>query len=365
MAEPIKPLTCARVCNGDAGSLNLVLWPFVLVYNALNLYVFPCFGILLTRLLLCIARPLAQLWGCWTFTDKEWCGQRAIGNTDAIEWIRADQLASQKDGEPMKMKLFEDGVTPADLVQGAVGDCWLIAAFASAAEHPACIRNAFDTRERSPRGKYRVRLYDGHTRRWTHVTIDDTIPVKKGTSTPAYGKPQGDELWAILLEKAIAKFCGSYEALDGGWALWGWHVLTGDHVFRLSTSNGKTWKRLDFKPAPQPKDKRDFDFYTTEEVYTADQAWVLIQKYILAGSLCAASGGKDMSGQSASPPPCHGPLASASPEVPHWALRPRPPPSTAPVLWARRRHGRKERPWAKRRGRGRQWAGWLPCILNP
>ena len=42
----------------------------------------------------------------------------------------------------MKPHLYEGGIEPADLCQGAVGDCWLVAALACAAEHPAAIRNA-------------------------------------------------------------------------------------------------------------------------------------------------------------------------------------------------------------------------------
>ena len=41
-----------------------------------------------------------------------------------------------------------------------------------------------------------------------------------------------------MLEKAFAKFCGSYQALDGGWAMWAWHTLTGDRVFGLSRKGG-------------------------------------------------------------------------------------------------------------------------------
>ena len=38
----------------------------------------------------------------------------------------------------------------------------------------------------------------------------------------------------LVLEKAFAKLCGSYAALDGGLTLWALHVMTGDHVFTLS-----------------------------------------------------------------------------------------------------------------------------------
>lgn len=44
---------------------------------------------------------------------------------------------------------------------------------------------------------------------------------------------QGDEAWVLLLEKAMAKFKGTYGALDGGSTLWALEALTGDYVFKF------------------------------------------------------------------------------------------------------------------------------------
>jgi hypothetical protein len=44
---------------------------------------------------------------------------------------------------------------------------------------------------------------------------------------------------AILMEKAFAKFCGSYGALDGGWAVWAWHAMTGDNVLQFRSKLGR------------------------------------------------------------------------------------------------------------------------------
>ena len=50
----------------------------------------------------------------------------------------------------------------------------------------------------------------------------------------------------ILIEKAFAKFCGSFAALDGGHELWAFEALTGDPVFALNRdrASGK-WVRHD------------------------------------------------------------------------------------------------------------------------
>ena len=38
-------------------------------------------------------------------------------------------------------------------------------------------------------------------------------------SKPCFTSPHGDEIWVLLLEKAFAKFCGTFGELNGGQAL--------------------------------------------------------------------------------------------------------------------------------------------------
>jgi len=60
-----------------------------------------------------------------------------------------------------KVHLFRGNIDCNDVCQGQLGDCWLIAAIAAIAEHPGVINSLFLTREIDPRGKYKIRLYDG------------------------------------------------------------------------------------------------------------------------------------------------------------------------------------------------------------
>ena len=64
----------------------------------------------------------------------------------------------------------------------------------------------------NPRGRYDVRLFDPDAKKWETVTVDDRIPCKKGTTRSEFVACDGKELWAVLLEKAFAKFCGRLHA---------------------------------------------------------------------------------------------------------------------------------------------------------
>ena len=90
-------------------------------------------------------------------------------------------------------KLYEGKARAADVCQGLVGDCWLVAALACAAECPACIQNVLVTREYNPRGKYIVRLFLHN--KWRQVLVDDVVPVGQGTmQVPPHREEGGRDL---------------------------------------------------------------------------------------------------------------------------------------------------------------------------
>ena len=100
-----------------------------------------------------------------------------------ISIVRAHELNAFKGKRP---QLFEGKIEPNDLCQGAVGDCWLVAAFACASEFPDSIRRMFVTREYNPRGLYKVRLFDPIKKKFVIIVVDDRIPCKKGTKKPRF-----------------------------------------------------------------------------------------------------------------------------------------------------------------------------------
>ncbi len=86
-------------------------------------------------------------------------------------------------------------------------------------------------------GKYVIRLYNEG--KWNNVVIDDRIPCNSA-GTPAFGKNSvRNEMWVALLEKAMAKLLGGYEALNGGYLEEGVAYLTGGRPERLYVNNVK------------------------------------------------------------------------------------------------------------------------------
>lgn len=210
--------------------------------------------------LCCVCKCL----GCWKYTDRSFSGAAALGDIDKpVEWVRATELDVAKNADG-GMKLFR-GIDPADVAQGALGNCWLVGAMAGLAEYPAAVRNCFVNVEANDRGKYQIRLWCGRSDKWVVVTVDDNIPVFAGTKSAIFMRPNGGEMWAILMEKAFAKFCGSYRALKGGFAGFAWHCMTGDYVFQFHLDRtSRQWKRKDLvfggKEAGGPADRTNHWF---------------------------------------------------------------------------------------------------------
>lgn len=128
-----------------------------------------------------------------------------------IEWKRP------KDFMQGDFFVFEGGILPSDIRQGALGNCWFLCAIAALTEFPQLVEDLFpiDSKEKNDAGVYNVKLCKNGT--WQNVRVDDMFPCYPGGG-PIYSRSNGNELWVILLEKAFAKIHGSYAAIKSGWA---------------------------------------------------------------------------------------------------------------------------------------------------
>lgn len=111
-------------------------------------------------------------------------------------------------------ELFKGTIDMNDLDQGAVGDCWLVAAIASLTTKPDQIRSLFYPDHYNKEGAYAVRFYAPMHQQWLWVLVDGYVPVS-GVGTPYFMSAHNPgELWPMLLEKAFAKLHTCYGGLD-------------------------------------------------------------------------------------------------------------------------------------------------------
>jgi hypothetical protein len=143
-----------------------------------------------------------------------------------IEWKRAPEIFGQN------LLLFDEKIECSDIRQGNLGNCYFLSALAALTEFPKLIYQIFRTKEINPEGFYEIALFiDGE---WQIVFVDDFFPVVKGTKNFAFARPNGNELWVVLLEKAWAKVNGGYANIISGWPSDTLAALTGFATQRLS-----------------------------------------------------------------------------------------------------------------------------------
>ena len=158
-----------------------------------------------------------------------------------FEWVRATQIPSLNDDEG-KLQVFFNEVSPEDIKQGLLGDCYFLSVLSVLSEVPSRIKKLFVHDKQNNLGVYGLRICKNGE--WKEVVVDDYIPCWK--EDPAFSKAEGNELWVILLEKAWAKLHGSYERIEAGFAENVLRDLTGAPTEVIETSDETLWERVKY-----------------------------------------------------------------------------------------------------------------------
>lgn len=156
--------------------------------------------------------------------------------------------------------MFAEGTDPDDIFQGHLHDGWLLSAISILAASGGVgdgdvdylIDRLFITKETSDTGAYAVRFYKNS--QWETVIVDDYFPTLDDSYklTPSAGAAFAysrsfEEVWVPVLEKAYAKYHGSYAMLESGFVHHALADLTGgtsEEIFLLRASRGANKKLL-------------------------------------------------------------------------------------------------------------------------
>ncbi|CAF2875222.1 unnamed protein product [Rotaria sp. Silwood2] len=130
---------------------------------------------------------------------------------------------SSDDDRKLPLTIFSSPA-PSDIEQGALGNCWFVAALALISERSRLLEHIQLTKTVNNEGVYLVRIC--HNGLWKTIIVDDYLPCTKHNHI-VFAQAKRRQLYVPLIEKACAKLFGSYAALRSGNMDEGLQLLTG------------------------------------------------------------------------------------------------------------------------------------------
>lgn len=146
---------------------------------------------------------------------------KSLSELESYTWKRPWQLSKAP-------QLYVNGTSRRDVLQGSLGDCWLLSTCAAIAKREDLLYRVLPPTQvlhgEGYTGCIKVNMWQFG--KWQSIIIDDRIPQRNGKY--CYSRClDKNEFWVALLEKAVAKMHGTYEAIEGGMPIEAMVDLTG------------------------------------------------------------------------------------------------------------------------------------------
>lgn len=132
---------------------------------------------------------------------------------ETVEWLRPAEIVTN--GKP---EFISEGTSRFDVNQGVIGDCYMLAVATKLAMFEELFYRVVPADQsftRNYAGIFHFKFWDINTWAWVDVVIDDRLPTFFGRMIFARSSDE-NEFWSVLMEKAYAKFHGSYRAIISG-----------------------------------------------------------------------------------------------------------------------------------------------------
>jgi hypothetical protein len=177
------------------------------------------------------------------------------GHRPEIHLLRPRDICEKRKLRPPKF--IVDTISPDDVNQGMIGDCWMLSSLSSLSDVPEYVKRVIpldQTFDNEDCGLFHFRFWKLGT--WYDVVIDDRLRINPTNYELWYAEGRNhnvNEFWVPLLEKAFAKFKGSYSNIEGGFPNNALINFTGGMSERIQSKvnahgafcyNDKLWDKL-------------------------------------------------------------------------------------------------------------------------